>query len=194
MDQVIRQNKVYLIWITAISIAIPVAVAALLFTPYNLNLAEQNWVKQLPIFNAIINTTTSVALISAVMAIKAGKITLHRNLMTSALMLGTIFLVSYVIYHASADSVKFGDLDHDGVLSTTELDLVGSLRGVYLLVLLSHIGLSIVVVPFVLLAFYKALTGQIEKHKKIVKFTFPIWLYVSISGVIVYLLINPYYI
>ena len=143
--------------------------------------------------NAVINSLTAVLLIAALIAIKKKNIRLHRTLMLSALVLGTLFLVSYVIYHASTTSTVFGDVDHDGVLSSAEKAELGSMRGIYLFTLLSHIGLSIVVVPFVLLAFYYALSNQISRHQKIVKYTFPVWLYVSITGVLVYLMISPYY-
>ena len=103
----------------------------------------------------------------------------HRISMMSAFVLGSLFLVSYVIYHSMADSTTFGG--------------EGWIRPVYYFLLLSHILLAIVVVPFVLFAFYFALTDKIEKHKKIVKYTFPIWLYVSVTGVLVYLMISPYY-
>lgn len=113
--------------------------------------------------------------------------------MSSAFVLGSLFLISYIIYHATIDSTVFGDINGDGIVSEDELAEIGMLRRVYLFVLLSHILLSIVVVPFVLFAFYYSLTDKIEKHKKVVKFTFPIWLYVSITGVIAYLFISPYY-
>jgi len=194
MEQVLTNSKAYLRGIVVISVAIPVVVALLLFMPYNFSAAGADWVKVLPGLNAVINSMTAILLIMAVVAVKNGKQVLHRNLMMTALVLGTIFLVSYVIYHASSTSVIFGDVDHNGTLDAAESDAVGAWRGIYLFTLLSHIGLSIAVVPFVLLAFYRALTGQFAGHKKIVKFTFPIWLYVSITGVLVYLMISPYYI
>lgn len=194
MEQVLESNKTYLRVIQVVSVLIPIVVAILLFAPFNLALGDQPWVKSLPTANAVINSLTSVLLVAALIAIKGKNIRLHRNLMLSALVLGTLFLVSYVIYHASTTSTVFGDLNHDGVLSDSERGELGSMRGVYLFTLLSHIGLSIVVVPFVLLAFYYALSNQIAKHQKIVKYTFPVWLYVSITGVLVYLMISPYYI
>jgi len=193
MEQVLKDNKSYLRLITVVSVLIPVVVAILIYMPFRFGDGNIEWTKSLPGLNAILNTTTSVVLLVALWAIKSGKIDLHRNLMFSALILGVLFLVSYVIYHSSAESVMFGDVDHDGVLSIEEKTDVGMLRSVYLFVLLSHIALSIAVVPFVLLAFYRALSGKIEQHKKLVKWTFPIWLYVSLTGVLVYLLINPYY-
>ena len=193
MEQVLESNKTYLQVIKIVSIAIPVVVAILLFAPFNLALGDQAWVRSLPTVNAVINSVTSLLLLAALVAIKRKNITLHRNLMLIALVLGTFFLVSYVIYHASTTSTVFGDINHDGVLSDTEKEELGGMRGVYLFILLSHIGLSIVVVPFVLLAFYFALSNQIKKHQKIVKYTFPVWLYVSVTGVLVYLMISPYY-
>ena len=193
MNQNTSPKSPVLKWIIVVSVAIPLVVAILLFVPYNLSLSGYSWVRSLPAVNAILNSTTAVLLVLAVMAVKAKKVKLHQRLMLTSLILGALFLISYVIYHASTTSTKYGDSNHDGVVSATELTEVPIDRGVYLFTLLSHIGLSIVVVPFVLLAFYFALSGQIDKHKKIVKFTFPIWLYVSITGVLVYLMISPYY-
>lgn len=191
MKKVIRKNKGYLRIIYAISIIVPLLVALLLFSPLKLGLA--GWVKMLPSFNAMINSTTTVLLIAAFFAIKAKRIVLHRNLMLTSLTLGALFLVSYILYHSSTATTIFGDIDHNGTLDPSELAQLGNSRLVYLIILLSHIALSFAVVPLVLMAFYFALSDQIDRHKKIVRFTFPIWLYVSITGVIVYLMISPYY-
>lgn len=191
MQKVIQANKGYLRLIYVVSIVVPALVAVLLFSPMKFEMA--GWVKFLPTLNAILNSTTSVLLIAALFAIRAKKIELHRNLMLSSLILGAMFLISYVLYHSTSESTVFGDVDHNGVLDEVEAASVGTSRMVYLIVLLSHIGFSIVVVPFVLIAFYYALSDQISKHRKIVKFTYPIWLYVSLTGVLVYLLIRPYY-
>ena len=118
---------------------------------------------------------------------------LHRSFMFASLILGVFFLISYVLYHSSVESVKFGDINHDGMVSDAELLKVGTSRVIYLVILASHILLSILVVPFVLFAFYYALSDQIERHKKMVKYTYPVWLYVSITGVVVYFMIKPYY-
>ncbi len=192
MAATMTKDHTYIRLITAISVIIPIAVAVLLFMPVRL-FTEADWVKLLPHINAVINSLTAVLLIAAVIMIKKGKIELHKKLMTTAFVLGSVFLVSYVIYHASIDSTKFGDVNGNGIVSDEELAEIGAMRSVYLVILLSHILLSIVVVPFVLFAFYYSLTDKIEKHKKVVKFTFPIWLYVSVTGVIAYLFISPYY-
>ena len=192
MEYTLTKDKKYLNFIKVVSVVIPFAVAVLIYLPGRLTIGE--WAKNLPLVNAILNSTTTVLLIAALVSIKKKQINIHKILMSVALVLGSIFLLSYVLYHASFPSVVFGDLDHNGQLSAIELQQVGSLRAVYLVVLLSHIGLSIVVVPFVLFSFYYSLSGQIDRHKKVVKFSYPIWLYVSITGVLVYYLIHPYYV
>ena len=191
MEAQIKQSAQYLKWIKIISVVIPVAVAILIYLPQRLQLGD--WVRILPLLNATINSITSVLLIIALIMIKRKDIVNHQRFMMGALVLGAIFLLSYVLYHASVPSVKFGDIDHDGILSAQELNNIADSRKVYLFVLLSHIGLSIVVVPLVLFSFYFSLSGQIERHKRLVRFSYPIWLYVSLTGVLVYYLISPYY-
>lgn len=177
--------------IIILSVVIPVLVALLIFSDEKVGLG--NWVKILPHLNAIFNSITSIALLVGLVMIKKKEIQLHRLAMTISFVLGAFFLISYITYHSSVPSVIYGDSDGDGVLGTIEQENLGSMRAVYLSLLLSHIGLSIVVVPFVLLAFYYALSDKVESHKKIVKYTWPVWFYVSISGVLVYLMISPYY-
>jgi len=186
------EHKQYNGLILAISIIVPVLVAVLLFMPYKISLPI-GIVSILPGLNAVLNSITSVLLIAAVIAIKKKRIIVHKRLMLSAFGLGAIFLISYVLYHAAADSTVFGDLNANGVLDPEEKDAIGSKRGLYVFFLLTHILLAIVVLPFVLYALFNALTEQFDKHKKVVKFAFPIWLYVSVTGVIVYLMISPYY-
>ncbi|MFT6881354.1 MAG: putative membrane protein [Marinoscillum sp.] len=186
-------DKILIRAIIVVSVLIPVVVAAMLFLPFKLAIGDQEWVRSLPAFNAGINSLTTIILVFALIAIKSGKITLHKYLMLSCLLLGALFLSAYVTYHASVSSTIFGDIDHDGVLNEMERLEAGSSRIGYLTLLFTHIVFSIAVVPFVLMAFYYALVGKISAHKKLVKFTFPIWLYVSITGVLVYLMISPYY-
>ena len=185
-------NKSYLRAIYLISVLIPIVVAFLILFPAKLSLIG-DWVKVLPKVHAGINSLTVLTLIAALVSIKKGNVTAHRSFMFFSLLLGLLFLVSYILYHSSVDSVKFGDIDHDGVVSDLELEQVETIRLIYLMILASHILLSILVVPFVLLAFYYALSDQIDRHKKMVKYTFPVWMYVSITGVIVYFMISPYY-
>jgi putative membrane protein len=187
-----KQDKQYLAVIGVISVLIPVVVALLLFVPQTGKLGDID-VSILPHINALLNSATAACLIVAYFFIKNRNEELHRRLMMTAFVLSSLFLVSYVVYHFQAPSTKFGDINGDGILSETELAEVGIMRGIYLIILLTHILLAIVVVPFVLIAFYFALSKQINRHRKIVKFTFPIWLYVAVTGVIVYLMISPYY-
>ena len=191
MEQVIQSNSRNTNTIIAISIVIPLAVAALILLPQKIDAGS--WVYFLPDLNAVINSLTAILLVLAVIMVRRGNVAAHRTFMTSGLVLGFVFLISYLIYHASVGSVKFGDSNADGVLSEAEKLATGSTRSIYLFFLASHILLSIVVVPFVLFAFYFALSGKIERHRKIVKFTFPVWLYVSVTGVIVYFMISQYY-
>lgn len=180
------------ILIGALSILIPLSIALLFFMPSNLQ-EKSGWISALPHLNGFLNSTTAIVLVLGFVFIKKKQVTYHKTAMIFAFILGTLFLISYVTYHAAAPSTVFGDVNGDGLLSATEEAEAGVSRTVYLIILLSHILLSVVVVPFVLLAFYYALTKRFEKHRKIVQFTLPIWLYVSISGVLVYWMISPYY-
>lgn len=172
------ENKNFSVWIGIASVAIPLIVAFLLFNPYKTDTAS-DWVKFLPHLNAVINSATVVILSMGFYFIKQKNIKFHKACMIAAFVLGVVFLISYIIYHYAVPSTHFGG--------------AGTIKYVYYFFLISHILLSIVVVPFVLFAFYFALSKKIERHKKIVKFTFPIWMYVSVSGVIVYMMISPYY-
>ncbi len=186
-----KENKVIFRIIIVISIVVPLLVAFLLFFPGKMDFGV--WVYQLPKLNALLNSLTSLALIGALLAIRNDNIKLHRMLMTFGFTLGGVFLLSYVIYHSSAVTTVFGDLDGDGILSSSEMRAISISRMVYIAILLSHLALSIIVVPLVLFALFFALTSDFVKHRKIVKYTFPIWLYVSVTGVIVYLMVSPYY-
>lgn len=192
MEKELADNKVYLRIIYLISILIPLVVAFLIYFPAKLPISG-GWVKLLPGVHATINSLTVITLGAALISIRKGNVDMHRRFMFMSLFLGILFLLSYVLYHSSVESVKFGDINHDGVLSEKELAEVGTSRTIYLVILASHILLSILVVPFVLFAFYYALTNQIMRHRKMVKYTYPVWMYVSVTGVIVYLLIKPYY-
>ena len=162
-----------------ISIFLPIAVAAL----FGINLRDLGFdVKPLtflPPIYASINAITAVVLILAVLAIKKGNRKLHENLMKTCIGLSVLFLGMYVAYHMTSNSTPFGG---EGVIKI-----------IYLFILITHIVLSIVIIPLVLITFSRALSAQFDKHKKIAKITFPIWLYVALSGVVVYLMISPYY-
>jgi putative membrane protein len=187
-----RSQRMVMAIIATLSIAIPLVVALLLYIPQTGNLGAVD-VSFLPVLNATLNSATAICLIIGYVLTKQGKYYAHRSMMLSAFTLSSIFLVSYVIYHFQAASTKFGDLDHNGLVDAIELAKVGSMRTIYFVLLLSHIVLAACIVPLVLLSIYFGLTRQFDKHKKVSKFTFPLWLYVAITGVVVYLLISPYY-
>jgi putative membrane protein len=151
------------------------------------------FIYRLPALNAVFNGTCSLLLILSLIAIKSGNITVHRRLNLSAFVLSALFLISYVTAHYFIPDTRYGDADHDGILSATEALAVKSIKPVYLVILLTHIFLAIAVLPMVLLSFYYGLTDQRVRHRKLTRFSYPIWLYVTVSGVVVYLMISPYY-
>jgi putative membrane protein len=145
------------------------------------------------LINALINSLVAVLLLIGLMAIKQKKYMLHKKIMLAAIILSVLFLLSYIAHHLLAGDTKFGDINHDGILSDMEKAAVGNMRFVYLVLLLTHIPLAAIILPFILFTAYRALIGEYEKHKKIVRVTWPIWFYVAVSGVLVYWMISPYY-
>ncbi|MFB9078752.1 DUF420 domain-containing protein [Flavobacterium procerum] len=180
-------------YIIAVSIVIPVVVAIL----FGVKLKDFGFdvepLSFLPPIYATTNGITAIVLVWAVIAVKNGKLKLHERLMTFAIALSLAFLVMYVAYHMTSDSTKFGDSNHDGILDAIESAKIGSLRLVYFVILITHILLSIAIIPLVLITYVRALAERFDKHKKIAKITFPIWLYVAVTGVVVFLMISPYY-
>lgn len=165
------------LFINLLSVAVPLVVAVLLGVRQKIDLGE--WTKVLPHCIGAINTLTAICLVFGLVFIKAKRVEAHRWAMLGGFSLGGLFLICYVTYHLSNPSTHFGG--------------VGFIRWVYYSLLLSHIGLSILVLPFVLRALYYGLTGRFELHRRVAKIAFPVWLYVSVSGVLVYWLISPYY-
>jgi len=143
--------------------------------------------------NAFINSIVAALLIVALIAIRNQKYVLHKNLMIAAMLLSVLFLVSYIAHHLLAGEARFGDINHDGILSADEKAQVGGLRVFYLLLLSTHIILAAVILPFILFTAYRALTSEWAMHKKLARYTWPLWLYVAITGPVVYYLISPYY-
>ena len=143
--------------------------------------------------NAIINSCVAVLLIVALLAVKNKNYTSHRNLMMSAMFLSILFLVSYICHHLFAGETRFGDVNHDGIVSDIEKATVGSSRMIYYILLGTHIPLAGIILPFILFSAYRALTGEFDKHRKLVRITWPIWFYVAVTGVVVYWMISPYY-
>jgi putative membrane protein len=167
-------------FIVAVSILIPVVVAVLFSVKLKDFGIKVTPLSFLPPIYATINGVTAIVLLIAVNAIKNGKRKLHERLMTTAIALSVLFLVMYVAYHMTADATKFGG--------------EGIIRYVYFFLLISHIILSIAIIPLVLITYVRALAQRFDRHKRIAKITFPIWLYVAVTGVIVYLMIAPYYV
>lgn len=180
MSTITEKEKKYKSWIILLSIVIPVAVAAL-FTvklkDFGLDVEPLTF---LPPVYATINGLTAVVLILAVRAIKNGNRKSHERLMKTAIGLSVLFLLMYVAYHMTSDSTSFGG--------------EGAIRYVYFFILITHIALSIIIIPLVLFTYVRALAERFDKHKKLARITFPIWLYVAITGVVVYLMISPYYV
>jgi putative membrane protein len=169
-----KRKEPYKKLIIAVSIVIPVVVAVLFGVKvpgYDLSF--------LPPIYASINGVTAVLLVAAVIAIKNGNRKLHERFMKTCILLSILFLVMYVLYHMTSDSTPFGG--------------EGAIRYVYFSILISHILLSVIIIPMVLFTYVRAWSGDFERHRALAKFTFPLWLYVAVTGVVVYLMISPYY-
>lgn len=145
------------------------------------------------LINALINTAVAILLIAGLVAVKRKKYTAHKNIMFLAMFLSVLFLVTYIAHHLLAGEAKFGDADHDGVVSAAEAALVGNTRAFYLVLLATHIILAATSLPFILFTAYRALTAEFEDHKRKAKRMWPIWFYVAVTGPLVYLMISPYY-
>ncbi|MDX2071505.1 MAG: DUF420 domain-containing protein [Haliscomenobacter sp.] len=147
----------------------------------------------LPPFHATLNALTAVVLLVALFYIKQKKVQQHRNAIYVAIVLSVLFLLSYVAYHFTTPETLFGDSNHDGVLDEVEKAAVAGIRPFYLVLLLSHIALAAGIFPFILFTFIRAYTNQIERHRKMARWVFPLWLYVAITGPICYFMLSPYY-
>lgn len=176
----IQTEKKYSIWIWILSITIPVVVAIL----FSVNLHDLGYdvkpLSFLPPIYAAINGLTAILLFSAVMAIKKGNQSLHERLIKICIACSVAFLAMYVAYHMTSVETKFGG--------------EGAVRYIYFFILITHILLSIIIIPFVLVTFVRGISGSYQRHKKLARITYPMWLYVAVTGVIVYLMISPYYV
>ena len=170
------ESKKYKPLVTAVSILVPVVVAVL----FTVRIPNVEPLSFLPPIYASINALTAVLLIAALYFIKNGNRKIHELLMKICIGLSLMFLVMYIAYHITSDPTSFGG--------------EGAIKYIYYFILISHILLSITVIPFVLFSYIRAITGDFERHRKIAKITFPIWLYVAVTGVIVYIMISPYYV
>ncbi|MGJ1389468.1 DUF420 domain-containing protein [Sphingobacterium spiritivorum] len=179
MGQQTLEEKKYNKWIVILSVTIPVVVAIL----FGVNLRKLGFDVQplsfLPPIYAAINGLTAILLVWAVAAIKRGNKALHERLIKVCIACSVAFLAMYVAYHMTSDSTPYGG--------------EGAMRYIYFVILISHILLSIIIIPFVLVTFVRGIAGAYERHKKLARITYPMWLYVAVTGVIVYLMISPYY-
>jgi putative membrane protein len=172
----ITREKSFRPLIIAVSVIIPLAVAFLFFAP-KADLGGRLTV--LPAINAVINGLTAIVLVLAYFAIRKKNVERHKKLMYSAFFLSVLFLILYIAYHSTAEPAKYGG--------------EGILRNIYYFVLITHIVFAVVIVPMVLMTYVRALSEKFDRHRKIARWTLPLWLYVSVTGVIVYLMIAPYY-
>ena len=179
------------IFIFTVSIVVFVAVVILskvklaVNLPFNLHVFAT--------FNAIINGTVAVLLVAGLLSVKQKKYELHKKIMLAAILLSVLFLLSYIAHHLLAGDTRYGDLNHDGTLSDEEKLSAGSMRMVYYFLLITHIPLAGIILPFILFTAYRALIGEYSKHRKLTRFTWPVWFYVAVTGVLVYWMIHPYY-
>jgi putative membrane protein len=188
----ISKNDKKAYWLIGIfSVVVFLAVSVLTKIKLNVDLGFD--VHIFAAFNAFVNATIAVLLVAALVAVKNGKYLLHKQIMMAALVLSILFLVSYIAHHLLAGEAKFGDADHDGIVTDAEKAAVGGVRTIYFIILITHIILAAVILPFILFTAYRALTAEFPLHKKFAKITWPLWFYVAITGPIVYWMIKPFY-
>ncbi len=183
-----RRAKIF-IWSVSIIVFLAIAILSKVKLNVDLGFNPHLFAKA----NAFINFSVTILLLAGLWAIKRKKYLLHKRIMVAAIILSILFLVSYICHHLFAGETKFGDIDHNGIVSLDEKTMAGSLRIVYYFILGTHIPLAGIILPFILFTAYRSLTGEYERHKKLARITWPVWLYVAITGVAVYLMISPYY-
>lgn len=188
----ITKNDKKAYWLIGIfSVVVFLAVSVLTKIKLNVDLGFD--VHLFAAFNAFVNATIAVLLVAALVAVKNGKYLLHKQIMMAALVLSILFLVSYIAHHLLAGEAKFGDADHDGIVTDAEKAAVGGMRTIYFIILITHIILAAIILPFILFTAYRALTAEFPLHKKLAKITWPLWFYVAVTGPIVYWMIKPFY-
>jgi len=184
-----EKNARILIWSVSVIVFLGIAGLSGIHLDYQLSFDPHLFAA----FNAIANSLVAILLIAGLVSVKRKNYRLHKKIMLAAIVISVLFLISYVCHHLLSGESKFGDLNHDGILSSEEKIEAGSLRYLYYFILITHIPLAGIFLPFILFTAYRALSGDYQKHKKIARITWPIWLYVAITGVAIYLLISPYY-
>jgi putative membrane protein len=188
----INKNDKQARWLIGV-FSIVVFIIVLLLGRYKLRVDLSFDVHIFALLNAVLNSITAVLLLAALWAVKAHRYLLHKRLMLTALLLSVFFLISYITHHLLAGEARFGDSNHDGIVSPEEIAAVGSMRSVYFFILGTHIVLAAIILPFILFTAYRALIAEFDRHKKLARITWPLWLYVAVTGPVVYWMIRPYY-
>lgn len=178
-----------LIWIFSIVVFIAVVLLSNIKLNVNLGFDIHVFAKA----NAYINATIAFLLLAALLSVKNRKYRQHKGLMMAALVLSILFLVSYIAHHLLAGEAKFGDANHDGMVDSAETLAVGSIRYIYYIILATHIFLAAVILPFILFTAYRAMIAEYPAHKKLARYTWPLWFYVAVTGPVIYYFISPYY-
>ena len=192
LNPVWKKNDKQASWLI-ISFSVIVFAAVLLLSKVKLEVNLGFDVHFFALVNAMINSWVAVLLVLALIAVKKQKYEVHKKLMLTAMVLSILFLLSYICHHLLAGDTKFGDINHDGIVSEAEKAGTGSLRIFYYVILGTHIPLAGIILPFILFTAYRAMIGEYPEHKKLARITWPVWLYVAVTGVAVYLMISPYY-
>lgn len=189
----IKKNDKLANWlITIVSVIIFLVVASLSRIPPPASPFSFN-IHVFAFINSVINSAVSVLLIAGLVTAKNRKFVLHKKIMMVAIVLSVLFLVFYIGHHLFAGDTKYGDVDHNGMLTAAEAAAVAGTRYIYYFILVTHIILAAVILPFILFTAYRALTGEYSRHRKIARYTWPLWFYVAVTGVVVYWMISPYY-
>ncbi len=189
----LQPNKALEKKLNILSVVISIVVLALVGMMRRIKIETAIDFSFLPPFHSSLNALAAVALIAALYFIKNKNMKAHRNSIYLAMALSAMFLLSYVVYHFTNEAVMFGDADFNGEVSPAEKAAIGGKRTIYLILLATHVILAAVILPFILLTFNRAFTNQFDRHKKIARYVYPLWLYVAITGPICYLMLRPYY-
>lgn len=193
MQKKLQPNRALEKKLNKIAVLVSVLVLALVVVMQKFTIQTDIDFSFLPPFHSTLNALAAVALIAALYFIKNGNMKAHRNSIYAAMVLSGLFLLSYVVYHMTNESIRFGDTNLDGITDDSEKLAVGSIRYLYYFLLLTHVLLSAIILPFIFVTFNRAFTNQFERHKKIARYIYPLWLYVAITGPICYLMLRPFY-
>jgi putative membrane protein len=186
-----KNDKKARIFITIVSVVVFIAVTALSRVELDVQLPFK--VHTFAAINAWLNTAVTICLIAGMVAVKQKQYNAHKNIMLVAIVLSVLFLLSYIAHHLFAGNTYYGDVNGDGLVSADEKSAIQSTRALYYVLLFTHIPLAGIILPMILFTAYRALTAEFPKHKKLAKITWPVWLYVAVTGVVIYWMIRPYY-